>query len=1007
MTDEISSAGGLSFRNQPLRHVATRQDKPSLNTDDIFVPSSDRGVSGKAVTREMVSIAEKPGAEKALPAAAPATSVSLWTELENLGVLHSAAAVPGPLSLPLGESARTALLGIVTHLQRKGVSFECARSLRIPFVMDKYVPAEAGEVVDAFSKGGAKTGIAYSREPGPALPNREWVPEKNVPVNTLDELRGLDGIYGEGLEALPAKERGWMEAVNDLQGLNWQFGTGYGSESNPFARSLFQPYEVLRALREERQLFIGRPGDRQCILIDRNDLLAMAMLETGHDHGVSNPDVVRNIMALRDGGAGTGHNAKGLELELFRSLSRGHSVRMAYGTGATLSMSPTDASDPQAVLARLKQLDDLYVQYLEAPLHRTINSQDYNQAYDFCMETGTRFSPHVRAAALRDLFPAATNRHGYVDMPFLFKLTRCFENNATDELDLKRRVGEYMADFGKKSSTYPGESYDLPLDSEPGEAQQSPGHIRLLEIYRRFLDAARSEGAASDGLDLVRMPTGNESEEQRVQLFIDIAEASTDNNRKNAADAYRALLIHRQPDQSLLEAGGILLKLMKYLGPSDKQDRALEVFAGMQQGSSTVDEAMLNAFGRALVTNGSVDDALKAALRVHASGESGAQMIDTYEDVVVIGGIPLKIHDDSEPDREREAPLSHHSEAGVIEEPSVPQKDTEFPPMSREELDRQFLDGAFAGVINHRSDFEPIYSQLLKPHPRFSSQVRAAVMKDLIPIFTTSSGYLEVRDLIALSNRVEKRPVNDDQLAWLARNYIATVNERHGPYGTDADGPKGTHVSTPKEMFEDLVKQQGGGEFAVLLMTSTRAEVRKWLAAKLVDSGDLSVAHSEKENAREARAALLKRLEDATGSSATGADTLNLISIPVGRETENERISLLLDIAGADRPDLATRHYRAILMNRRPEQGLVETGRRYLDLLKSLAACKQQERSVEVFAALQAAPEEAVTSFRKRLSEGGTLDDALQFVKAPPGDTIMVGGAVLKADRQKKQASHM
>lgn len=532
-----------------------------------------------------------------------------------------------------------------------------------------------------------------------------------------------------------------------------------------------------------------------------------------------------------------------------------------------------------------------------------------------------------------------------------------------------------MADLMKAGRTYPGEAQRMPPASRPDSTPPSPEHTRLLGIYRRFIDAARSEGAATEGLDLVRMPAGAETEEQRVKLFVDLAEASNEENRRYAADVYRAVLGHRHPGQGLLEAGNIMIKLMKYLGPCAKQDRAIEVFAELQQGKRPVDDEMLKAFGMKLVASGSVDDALRAAQGAHSIAESGAQIIDTSDDIVVIGGVTLKVKGSEEPEK-KETP-AEPPEAVAFEKPPAPQKPVEFPPMTREEISGQFLGAALAGVINPQSDFELIYERLSKPHPRFSSQARAAALRDLIPIFTTGVRYLEVRDMVALADRIEKRPANDKEFAWLVRSYIAIITERHGPYGTDAEGPKGPYISTPKEMFEDLVRQQGGGEFAVLLMTTTRPKVRQWLAEKLVESGDLSPAHSAKEQARETRAALLRRLEDETGSIAAGADAKNLISISVGPETENERLSLFLEIAGVTGGELAGRHYRAILMHRRPEQGLLEAGRSYLDLLKSLSASNQQKRAAEVFAAMQKAPKESAELLRKKLARGGPVDDAL------------------------------
>jgi hypothetical protein len=126
---------------------------------------------------------------------------------------------------------------------------------------------------------------------------------------------------------------------------------------------------------------------------------------------------------------------------------------------------------------------------------------------------------------------------------------------------------------------------------------------------------------------------------------------------------------------------------------------------------------------------------------------------------------------------------------------------------------------------------------------------------------------------------------------------------------------------------------------------------------------------------------------------------MSLLSISVGEERSTERLALFLEIAGADSKELATCHYRALLMYRRPGQSLLEAGRRYLDLLKSLTAENQQDRTVEIFAALQSAPAKAEKTFAGALSGGSTVDEALKAANVSLSDMVMVGGAVLKKEK--------
>jgi hypothetical protein len=892
---------------------------PGGKRSDVNVPSTGAPRPSTAAPPR-----HAPRATGTTPATGPQDTVVLtapqtpWPELERAGLVGATAPIPGNIGQSLSTLARQGLLDAIARLEANGVSFERKRPLRIPLVMEKFVPASAEEVVDALAR--SRSRIAFSRKPSiMAPPYQTTLAENHTPLRNLDDLRGLDGAYGAGPASLPAGERAAMEAAADLTTAGWAIGSGFIPAA--YQRDIFQPFQTWQRLHAGIPVHAAKTSDRACVQANGDELLILDRLATGHDRGTPHRETVDALIALRQQGVRTGPPAA--ELATWRTLAAGQTTRLGRSTSANVPVEAHDLADPDAIAARIRRLDDLCADYLDERISRTINAaRDLDPLYDHLDRPGTKYGPETRAAALRDLYPAASNRHGYLETKFLIDLEKRLEDSAADELELKWRIQDSLRPLAH--ARYPGEVMKVP-DPSPGPPQTAD-RKRLTEKYRALLKATRSEVAASDGLDLVRMPVGDETEDERTRLFLDLAAARADG--RHAADDYRAVMQHRRPNQSLLEAGRIYGEVARAVSASREPGRCADIFAALQdiaRQRALPDPAA--AFADALAVSGTVDDAL-AALR---KGDA-RPAITTDGGDLVIGGVRLRPRGEI---------------AATEPTPEAPVEPTRRP-ATRDEI-KSLLSPQVSGAINgNRAELEPLYDFCLAPG-RFSAQTRAETLIALMPLSFNPHHYLDVPGLLAEAERLLTRPQDEIELKWLTRGFMARATERKGPYGTDHASDYGGRVTTPPQMLSDIAAEQGvSGEGLLAFISSTRTEVRMWDARRFARDAALIRAHSPAEATREDRDALLRRMEDLTGDYAAGADAFGLAQIPIGTETEAERVALLESLGKS-----AAEDYRAILMLRKPRQDVREAAAAYRRIR---AQAPSRLEAIKQFAARQGAP---------------------------------------------------
>lgn len=167
----------------------------------------------------------------------------------------------------------------------------------------------------------------------------------------------------------------------------------------------------------------------------------------------------------------------------------------------------------------------------------------------------------------------------------------------------------------------------------------------LQGVLVQLMERTRSIDAALEGIDLIRIPFGAETEEERLGVFLDLAAHEPEKTLDRTADDYRALLVHRAPGDTLATAGARMCHLLDMLALTDQQERASEVFATIQdratsgeQGQKSPEQAV-QRFSEQLALTGSVDKALTASLLGGISAGPGT--VEQGDDFVIIGGIRI------------------------------------------------------------------------------------------------------------------------------------------------------------------------------------------------------------------------------------------------------------------------------------------------------------------------------------------------------------------------------
>jgi hypothetical protein len=551
-----------------------------------------------------------------------------WPGLERAGLVGAGNVTSGPIGHALNSATRQGLLDALVRLQGNGVTFERRRSwFRVPFTR-KHAPMTVEKTIRHLEIKGSKD-LEVSH--GDRL---------HQEVNSLEDIRGLDVAYGMGDDAAAADERTALDALHDLE------AAGFQPTINGEGRTT--PFESWRQIHANGGLML-KNGGKQTYVTNRDQLVLQDYLVTGHDHGVhdkATADLVKQAQAAGLAFPNTSYySSADATIQAIESLSANNEIRVGLAPDRpVVGVKRADLGDLATVRARIDQAEDLYKRILAPVLGD--NPNYHGELLDFCTAQEQRFSPAFRAAMCATVARGIGNR---VRDEQVIATTRKMEDLAADDLQLAW-VANRWATTARKEGVEQADSLLATLgDGLLGRTASRVEAEQLRPILFKLLDATGSLEACSEGLDLVRVAIGKESQEDRIKLFTDIAAYESQATLPETAAHYRAVMVHRRPDEPLMQAGQTFVEVLKTLTLGRNQARAVEVFTTLQDGlskgrfgSKTVEE-VLAEFGQAVTLGRSIDDAL-AALEGKGAGNgisAGPATVEKDGDSVVIGGIRI------------------------------------------------------------------------------------------------------------------------------------------------------------------------------------------------------------------------------------------------------------------------------------------------------------------------------------------------------------------------------
>lgn len=179
-----------------------------------------------------------------------------------------------------------------------------------------------------------------------------------------------------------------------------------------------------------------------------------------------------------------------------------------------------------------------------------------------------------------------------------------------------------------------------------GEALQRSYPAGLLreragELFNRLFEAVPSAEAALEGAELVEIPSGPETLDQRIEAFQILGQKSPPAALHRTAANFRTLLARRLPNESLSAAATKFASIIAVL-PEAEQDFAPSIFSTVQsKANGQVERAdeLAERFVKNYLTTNSLAESIRAAeFTDHINISSDGDFVD-------IGSFTLQVHD--------------------------------------------------------------------------------------------------------------------------------------------------------------------------------------------------------------------------------------------------------------------------------------------------------------------------------------------------------------------------
>lgn len=568
--------------------------------------------------------------------------VGLWSALERAGVLGGSSATNSPVGAALTGETRQALLEMLQRLERNGVRFETQTPGARPGTHDSL----SAEAFAGLLEG--DTSVFQG------LYTVSLDEHQHIRMLTIDDLRLLDAYKGAGPEAFPQR----AAAVAAVQSLE---ARGFDFQTYPVKEVVGGSYPgkggyacLLGVVRGDSTYLVDASGVRRVGSVSSDEgLLAHDFFHgSGIDRGLRDGALAVRVREADTTGAGFSEGESDLRLleltEAWKALADGGSLLYGPKTGVKVSVTGADLADRATLEARLAQATDIATRYAAPALANTLAADQQQGFVSAVLDRGASHGTDAIAALLSELVRAERETvaldpvtNAIADLDSVLAL----EHDSAQLASLVVLFRAALAETGHRGKALEAiRAARSELETRAGSTSEQ---ARLRALLVRLVETTRSLSTALEALDLVRIAVGQESEETRLKLFLDLAAAAPRPVSAHSTRHYRECLVQRLPTETLVETGQRLLSVLHLLTLTGQHDRAVEVFAFVQQGlregrfgTLSADDVMRGLSEKVLLTR-SIDDALTALAAPQASHLPHDGQVQNGTDAVIIGGVKI------------------------------------------------------------------------------------------------------------------------------------------------------------------------------------------------------------------------------------------------------------------------------------------------------------------------------------------------------------------------------
>ncbi len=572
----------------------------------------------------------EPGDQVQLQSTPPANP---WPELAQAGVLVAGSTVGGPIGTVISETARQDLLGAFRRLEQSGVKFEYRRRFVLPFgLRPRYQELTADKACE------------HALKQKPDKLDRLQITLPGTDRRKLTALRDLqfaDAVLGH--DVLSSQDKTRLETLRALEAKDYKPTSSSYYYYDDDDRRPSDTLEHLRGLAAGQEIYFTGPGDER-VTANAETLPALDYFSgSGLDRGLKNPGLAEELKQAHQQGFEFYSDRNKVDARV-AYLQEAKNLWTREGKSVLLPLSRDELTNLPGLSQRLAEYDGVYREVLSGAYAEVGWDRDVTYFPQTVAQGGEKFPLRVAAAVYAELLRGSKKRgdDNYNVRERVDGLARKLYAECATPFELARKTALV-------SATYAGQGYEAAsrVLSQTQEviatrAANNPQRQEQLEdLFFSLLSASGSIAAASEGMDLVRISVGTESQEDRTRLFTDIARRLPAGSTDQTSYCYRTILAERAGSESLATTGERFCKLLEGMAVGRHQDQATEVFTYFQQdlreGKSDPRQTdqRVTQFLQNLVLHDDVEKALQASFGGPTSQGSVAQQ----EDAVVIGGV--------------------------------------------------------------------------------------------------------------------------------------------------------------------------------------------------------------------------------------------------------------------------------------------------------------------------------------------------------------------------------